>query len=128
MDSDEEILLLALLLRRRKKRKQKQIRRIWEDPLTANRLQESDYYVLFCKRVKNDPKKFCSYLRMSRPTFYELLHLIQNDLRHKDTHLRLSVSPEERLVITIRYIFKIKCCIDNYTILFLFLSFYYIIN
>lgn len=44
---------------------------------------------------------------MSKPTFYELLHLVQADLKHEDTHLRLSVSPEERLVITIRYVFYI---------------------
>lgn len=107
MDSDEETLLLILLLRRRRRRKRKH-RRIWEDPLSVNRMEESDYFVLFCKRIKNNPKQFRSYLRMSRPTFYELLHLIQTDIRHKDTHLRLSVSPEERLVITIRYVFNIK--------------------
>ncbi|CAG4953387.1 unnamed protein product [Colias eurytheme] len=103
MDSDEETLLLLLLLRRRKRRK-RNYRRIWEDPLSFNRLQESDYFVLFSKRLKNNPKKFRKYLRMSRPTFYELLHLVQADLKHEDTHLRLSVSPEERLVITIRYL------------------------
>lgn len=107
MDSDEETLLLTLLLRRRRRRKRKR-RRIWEDPLSINRMQESDYFVLFSKRIKNNPIQFRSFLRMSRLTFYELLHLIESDLRHEDTHLRLSVSPEERLVITIRYVSNIK--------------------
>jgi hypothetical protein len=103
MDSDEETLLLTLLLSRKlAKRKKKCRRRLWEDPIWSFRLLESDYYVLYCERIKNNNKHFYDYLRMPRRTFNELLQVIQNDIKFQDTHLRISVSPEERLVITLR--------------------------
>ncbi|KAF9411127.1 hypothetical protein HW555_009989 [Spodoptera exigua] len=48
--------------------------------------------------------KFFDYLRMSIKSFDELIELIRQDISCSETHLRPSVSPEEKLVITLRYL------------------------
>lgn len=43
-----------------------------------------------------------NYLRMSLTSFDELLSLCWNDLTKQDTILRKSISPEEKLFVTLR--------------------------
>lgn len=101
MDSDEETLLLALLLKRNKTRNKKS-KRLWQDTLWSTCSQESDYYILYCRHIKNSEKHFYDYLRMPRATFSELLDIIESDIQCQNSKFRLPVTPEERLVITIR--------------------------
>lgn len=62
---------------------------------------------LYSNNIKNNESQFYKYLRMPETTFDELLQVIQSDIQYLDTNLRVSVSPEERLVITLRYVRKI---------------------
>ena len=50
---------------------------------------------------------------MKHQTFYDLLQHCAADLKEKSTNFCRAVSPEERLVVTLRYCFEKqrKCCI-----------------
>ncbi|KAJ8973514.1 hypothetical protein NQ317_000442 [Molorchus minor] len=87
---DEEFLAIAFLLSQRKKRK----RRFWIHPLNTQRIQQSQFYILHPK-LRAHPEKFFDYYRMSIISFNE-------DITKQDTHLRLAISAEERLAITLR--------------------------
>ncbi|KAJ8954112.1 hypothetical protein NQ317_007718 [Molorchus minor] len=94
---DEEFLAIAFLLSQRKKRK----RRFWIHPLNTQRIQQSQFYILHPK-LRAHPEKFFDYYRMSIISFNEVLNLIREDITKQDTHLRLAISAEERLAITLR--------------------------
>ncbi|XP_056378939.1 uncharacterized protein LOC130274527 [Hyla sarda] len=48
--------------------------------------------------------KFASHVRMSVSTFHDLLAHINEGIRRQDTHLRRSISPEERLIVTLKFL------------------------
>ncbi|XP_056419239.1 uncharacterized protein LOC130360709 [Hyla sarda] len=50
------------------------------------------------------PDKFLRYLRMTINSFDELLLRIGDKIRRQDTHLRRSISPEERLIVTLKFL------------------------
>jgi len=50
-----------------------------------------------------DPQKCYQYLRMSKETFFSLLHILEPKIRKKDTNWRKSISPKHRLILTLRY-------------------------
>lgn len=95
---DEELLAIAFLL---SQRKQKLKRRYWIHPLNTKRIQQSQFYILH-PQLRAHPEKFFDYYRMSITSFNGLFNLIQADIKKRDTHLRLAISPEERLAITLR--------------------------
>ncbi|CAH2010344.1 unnamed protein product [Acanthoscelides obtectus] len=49
------------------------------------------------------PERFQSFYQMSSQCFYKILALVRVDLKKKSTNWREPVSPEERLLITLRY-------------------------
>ncbi|KAJ8927999.1 hypothetical protein NQ314_019465, partial [Rhamnusium bicolor] len=51
---------------------------------------------------ENDPNDFRSYLRMDETSFRHLLNMLEVHLKKQDTIMRESISPEERLVVTLR--------------------------
>lgn len=52
----------------------------------------------------NDLKAFKNYLRMDEPTFDKLLDKIEYRITKTDTFFRNSISPKEKLIITLRYL------------------------
>lgn len=58
-----------------------------------------EYFHLF-PDLLNDEKKFFKYFRMSADKFFELVELLL--LEKKDTNYRKSVSPAERLAVTLK--------------------------
>jgi hypothetical protein len=59
---------------------------------------------MFCKiysDLRKYPDRFFSYLRLSIGSFDELLTICENDLTKLDTILRKSISPEEKLFVTV---------------------------
>ena len=52
----------------------------------------------------NEPDDFRNFLRMDAPSFDELLGLVAPLIRKEDTVMRSSISPSERLSITLRYL------------------------
>ena len=52
----------------------------------------------------NEPEDFRNFLRMDAPSFDELLGLVEPLIKKEDTVMRPSISPSERLSITLRYL------------------------
>lgn len=53
---------------------------------------------------ENYPDDYKNYLRMDEETFALLLHKVRNRIVKQDTIMRESISPEARLVATLRYL------------------------
>ncbi|XP_022835118.1 protein ALP1-like isoform X1 [Spodoptera litura] len=101
-------LLLLIILKRRKRRRiqnhRRQIhRRHWVHPILTSRNKNGQHKLLF-EELKCYPDKFFKYFRMSVNSFNELLSVLHDDLKHQDTRMRKSISPTERLAITLRYL------------------------
>lgn len=56
----------------------------------------------FIDELRADPSKFYNYCRMKIATFDYILDLIKNKIEKQNTNYRKSISPEERLFITLR--------------------------
>lgn len=93
----EEMLLLALLLRKRRRR----ARKMHVHPILSLRESKGLFYTLF-DQLLADENKFFNYLRMSQSSFFELLSLIKVEITGTNTRMRKCVSPEEKLVVTLR--------------------------
>jgi hypothetical protein len=51
-----------------------------------------------------DETSYFNYFRMDRKHFGMLLDLIESCIRKCDTAMRVSIKPEERLAVTLRYL------------------------
>ncbi|KOB58174.1 Uncharacterized protein OBRU01_25468 [Operophtera brumata] len=94
----EEAIGVYLLLRIKKRKKKRQY---WVHPILRDRLTHGQFQALYPKLRSFEPK-FFNYLRMSINSFDELLGIISEQIATNDTHMRSIVSPEEKLVITLR--------------------------
>ncbi|KAM4053475.1 uncharacterized protein ACNLHF_006145 [Anomaloglossus baeobatrachus] len=56
------------------------------------------------KIIRVFPEKFTSFCRLTIPAFDRLLAIVHSDLCYADTRMRRSVSAEERLLITLRFL------------------------
>ncbi|KAL4720679.1 hypothetical protein ACJJTC_019669 [Scirpophaga incertulas] len=69
-------------------------------------LEKREEYGAFHTLVKNqlreDEDKFYNYFKMQKTTFDSLLQKLSQKLKHQDTILRQSISPAERLAVTLR--------------------------
>lgn len=96
--SEEETILVALALSEEEERK----KRLWIHDINLSRNKEGEYHTLF-PRLKLDNKRFFRYFRMSYEKFMELLCMIEPTISKQNTKFRNSISPEERLAVTLRY-------------------------
>lgn len=71
------------------------------DPMLSLR-ESKGLYVMMFDELCADNKKFFNYFRMSKSSFFELLSLIKVDITGKDTKMRKCITPEEKLVVTLR--------------------------
>lgn len=99
----EELTCVWLLYRRYKARRRRQ-RRWWVHPVIDVRLTMGSFVTLYPKLREYPPKVF-NYLRMSITSFDELLSLVKDDLSPCEYVVRDGISPEQKLVITLRYLF-----------------------
>lgn len=95
---DNELLAIAFLLAKQKKENR---RRYWVHPLNSMRIKENQFHNLTVK-LRAYPEKFFDYYRMSINSFDELLQLVRDRITKENTHMRLAISAEERLTITLR--------------------------
>ena len=56
------------------------------------------------EELRSDDKKFFNYFRMSINSFDELLNRLSPLLWKQDTRMRDSISPTERLAVTLRLV------------------------
>ena len=80
-------------------------RRFAVHPINKLRHIHGEYHHLM-PPLLNDPERFVQYFRMKHQTFYDLLQHCAADLKEKSTNFCRAVSPEERLVVTLRYCFE----------------------
>ena len=99
---DEQILLLLLLLRRR--RLIAANRKTWVKQWILRRQAQGACVNIVCELNCEDPEKFTQYHRLDRCLFEEVLALVSPAIAKKDTHLRCSLKPIERLSVTLRFL------------------------
>lgn len=82
-------------------RRQRRRKRLWLNPIVQRRSTVGAFTTLM-QQLRNDPQKFFNYFRMTIPTFDNLLKKVEKDLTKRDTNMRKSIKPEEKLAICIR--------------------------
>jgi len=70
----------------------------------ACRVQHGAYSALLPELRQSDVCGFKNFLRMDNDSFLILLEKVHAAIEHKDTHMRDSISPAERLTVTLRYL------------------------
>lgn len=90
------IAALGVIFNNNKKRK----RRVW----VKEYRQQFSHLPLIYELRENYPDDFKNYLRMDSSSFYTLLDKIKFKIKKQDTIMRKSISPEERLTATLRFL------------------------
>jgi len=99
MSSDEEVAVCLWYTLQELEKKQK--KKLWVHPLNQKRITHNVIFSLLCE-LRADESKFKNYTRVNIDTFDFILQQIQEEIRKQDTHFRKSISPEERLLLTLR--------------------------
>ena len=74
---------------------------MWMQPYLGCRLTHGAYHALL---QELDDKAYKNLLRMDRESFELLLNKVGPSIQRQDTTMRLSIAPEERLAVTLRYL------------------------
>ncbi|CAG9813062.1 unnamed protein product [Phaedon cochleariae] len=80
--------------------KEKRNRRMWVHAIVKERTEKCLFS--FEDEIKMNDEKFFNFVRISKDSFYELVTLMKNQITKQDTAMRRSISPEAKLVITLR--------------------------
>ena len=92
------VFLLQLLRKTQKTEKE----RFWMQLWIANRQTHGAYHALL--QELDSLGSYRNFLRMDRGSFEMLLHKVAPYIRRQDTTMRLSITPEERLDVTLWYL------------------------
>lgn len=98
-DDEDTVALLSLININNRERRQ---RRFWVHPFWRENMKNKKGAFSVFKELNMYPERFQSFYRMRRETFNFLMEKIAPTILKKDTNFRLSVTPEERLLITLR--------------------------
>lgn len=93
-----------------RRRWQRKRRRTWVRPIYLNRCDVGEYHTIY-ENLKHDDEKFFNYARMSYSSFKELLALVQDRIYHSSLNYRAAIVPEERLLVTLRSVYIVCCCV-----------------
>lgn len=96
MDPIEVIAIYEALEEERKRN-----RKYWVHPINTLRLEIGQFHTLYMQ-LRDYPDKAFEYYRMSIQSFDVLLNLTKDCITKQDTKLRMAISPEERLTVTLR--------------------------
>ena len=113
---DEEMLLSILLLRRRRRQFRAANREIGSQWWVSRRETHGTFANLVQELSCEDMEKFSQFHRLDRHSFEEVLALVAPLIEKKDTRLRCSVKPSERLSVTLRFLASGLCLGNLYTI------------
>lgn len=108
MDNEDFLILsflqlcLLVLLRKRNRGKRWLNRRWWVRPINVARPIYGDFEHLFRELKYDDVDIFLRYVRMRKETFDHLLQMTQPFLTKLS---KRASNPEQRLAITLRYLF-----------------------
>ena len=84
-------------------KEKKKARRHWVRPWMARKCKNV-YNNLLKEMCLEDSQAFYDFHRMSRKNFFILLELVSPLIKKQDTKMRNSISPAQRLSITLRYL------------------------
>lgn len=103
---DDSIILLGfhIAAKRAEKRRRKMKRTEWVSKFLVERKEKGFFSVLKKELILRDQERFRRYLQMDTDTFYEIVEAVRPLIEKKQTHLRETVSSEERVAITLRYL------------------------
>ncbi|CAJ0949759.1 unnamed protein product [Ranitomeya imitator] len=76
-------------------------KRLWVHPLLLLHGAYGHFTKLY-NELRRYPVKFVTFCRLSIPGFDNILHVLRPYLLKQDTCMRLSISPKERLLVTLR--------------------------
>ncbi|XP_069586542.1 uncharacterized protein [Ranitomeya imitator] len=93
--------------RKRDKQRRRSHRRFWLHPIVEVRESRGAYHCLFGE-LNDNLEKYFEYTRMYQNSFRYLLHLVEGAITRKDTQLRRSISSEERLLVTLRFLATVE--------------------
>ena len=79
-------------------------KKLWVHPFNAEVHHKGEFFVTYPDLRKYGDKFFRTY-RMSVDQFDNLLHLLRPVIEKNDNNYREIISAEERLVITLRYVY-----------------------
>lgn len=102
MDDVSLCAVAAALATKEKKRKMGKARSRWAKDWLLKRATLSHLNLL--DELKLEPEDWHNYLRMDEQTYLKLLQLVTPLIKKSDTHLRVSISPHERLTATLRFL------------------------
>lgn len=94
---DEDVLAFVNMININQNRTK---RRYWVHPFWKKSQTKSGFSVF--KELNMYPERFQSFYRMKRETFEVLVRKVRPKILKKDTNYRRAISPEERVLITIR--------------------------
>ncbi|KAM4048665.1 uncharacterized protein ACNLHF_011477 [Anomaloglossus baeobatrachus] len=77
-------------------------RRMWIHLLVKLRKTHGHFNILYGE-MRKFPPKFQAYCHLTMNSFDNILGLVYHRLKHQDTCMRLSISPEEQLLVTLRF-------------------------
>lgn len=83
--------------------KKKRRRRSWSKEWLLNRAKYS-HMQLIREIQENNPDDFRNYLRMDDECFQHLLSAVTPQIQKQDTVMREAITPEQRLIATLRYL------------------------
>ncbi|CAB4036504.1 Hypothetical predicted protein [Paramuricea clavata] len=101
---DEDVLLFCLLLRRRRRRLRALNRQTWTKRWIMRRQGQGAYANLVKELNAEEPEQFRQYHRIDRQSFESILTMVNPLIVKQDTQMRFSISPRERLTVTIRFL------------------------
>nr|CAH7737144.1 unnamed protein product [Callosobruchus chinensis] len=93
---ENSYLKLHMLRQRRRRRHPTNI-------FYLERNKDGEFHRLY-KKLKRCPKLFHGYTRMLPSTFDYVLNAIKGKITHATTNFQQPISPEERLIVTLRYL------------------------
>lgn len=102
----EEALLLLLLrrIRRRRQLEEKRANHQYRVQRLLSQHSSAQYFTTMYGELRKYPDKFFGVTRMSIGTFDDLLERLRPRFSCMDTQLRMSVSPEQHLLVTLRFL------------------------
>ncbi|XP_069623881.1 putative nuclease HARBI1 [Ranitomeya imitator] len=94
---------IAYYEQRKREKRRRSHRRFWLHPIVEVRESREAYNCLFGE-LNDNLEKYFEFTRMSQDNFRYLLRLVEGAITRQDTQLRRSISAEEQLLVTLRFL------------------------
>lgn len=97
------IIIMAAAYRQHLRSRRKR-RTCWTRPWTLRRQEHGAHHSLIKELAQEEHESYKNFVRMTKKDLTELLEKVSPLIVKKDTIMRKSISPAERLSLTLRYL------------------------